>query len=176
MKYLICYDDSKYAQKAIDFIISAASKKRDDIVLFGATEISSKSQQTLESPRDKHDEEALPPEWKQTHARLVKAKKKLVEAGFEKIAVETCVTEDIRVAVDEVCDSDGIDTIVVGCRGYQAPAKMYNGSLASYLTRHATRPVIVIRGKVVDDDPNAPVIPRTKRVSGDHHESKKSKK
>jgi hypothetical protein len=59
----------------------SASKKRDEIVLFGATEIGKSSKDAVTTPRSKSDEEALPPEWKQTHARLVIAKNRLIEAG-----------------------------------------------------------------------------------------------
>lgn len=75
--------------------------------------------------------------------QLRKAREILVEAGIEPQLIEPAGPP--AVVIEEVAESGGYDTIVVGTRGLNPLNRVLQGSVSEHVATHAKETVIVVR-------------------------------
>ena len=71
------------------------------------------------------------------------ARRHLAERGVRAEALE--VAGDPAHTIEQLADSSGCDTIVVGSRGHGAVRRLLEGSVSSHVATHAHETVLVVR-------------------------------
>lgn len=77
--------------------------------------------------------------------RLDCAKSELEKAGFAKITLVCVESDDVRDAVLNAVQTEHVDAVVVGSRGFNMNKATFVGSLSSYLVSNSPVPVIIAR-------------------------------
>ncbi len=73
--------------------------------------------------------------------------KKLAAEGGQPVPLETRLVEDVAAhkGILQAADDDAVDLIIVGSHGRNGIERLFLGSIASKVTAHSSRPVLIVR-------------------------------
>lgn len=147
-KILIPTDFSEFADKALQTAVSIAQKTKAEIILLNANEMAVAAMPIAEYYYyDKEKEQSY---LRMVNESLNKTLQKIAsEMDLGDVQVSTLVESGLLVdVVEEVCNRENIDLVVMGTQGATGMKEMLIGSNTEKVVRNAPCPVLAIPNKV----------------------------
>ncbi|MCS6794686.1 MAG: universal stress protein [Raineya sp.] len=162
-KILVPTDFSEFAEKALQTAVNIAQKVKAEIILLNANEMAVAAMPIAEYYYyDKEKEQSYLQMVNDSIDRTLQKIAKDMDLGD--IQVSTLVENGLLVnVVEEVCNRENIDLIVMGTQGATGIKEMLVGSNTEKVVRNASCPVLAIPNKVAYEFKNI-VFPTTLRL------------
>ncbi|MCA8971365.1 MAG: universal stress protein [Planctomycetes bacterium] len=131
-KVLIGFDGSEAATRTVDWCIDAFEGTKTELLIVASAimrpELGSAANQSLAA---------------EVQAGCDRMRDHATDRGLASRSL--VLTGDPRSTILACAEREGVDLIVIGSRGHSELTDLVLGSVASYLTHHSPRPVLVIR-------------------------------
>ncbi len=132
---MVCYDGSDRSRNALDKALELFAPQKPDIMIL----------MVVENPGDASMEnEGIVSEWLREHQdKLREAAERVTDQGYETDAI--LATGDPRNMIIEAIEKKSPDLVVLAKRGHSRVDRMLLGSVSTFVVRHSSVPVLVIR-------------------------------
>ena len=135
MKILIPLDDSKFAERNVEYVKNMAKKMDAELLLLHIVALPPSAPGNIDlEPLEKNGKEFLEKHKKQLESEGVKVSIKVV-VGFGRVG---------QIIIDEA-QKENADLIALGAKGKSLMRNILIGSVADHVTRNAACSVLVIR-------------------------------